>query len=230
MPSEHPSERMANSSYASNVFSITAVEQLHLLPPGTQMYRIAEWFQANLLSGAELNDLLSRWWPKGGYANEIGYERAAEVFRFAGFVRETNQSTRPTTEVRVFRGTTYGAETGLSWSLEYEVAAWFANRYTDRGEPGILCSALVAPHQILGSFDSDNLREAELVIDPETLVVQEMNIADASSPAVQIAALKRMIKTVSFVLPQSHSGPAWIHAKSDGIVSLNHAFPSVEGK
>lgn len=68
--------------------------------------------------------------------------------------------------------TSYNADNvkALSWSLDYEKAAWFAHRF---GEEGKVYEAQIAKEHIFAYFNSRN--EQEVIVDPKHLI----NTSDA---------------------------------------------------
>lgn len=93
-------------------------------------------------------------------------ERAREMFRMARFTMSPDIPS----PVRVWRGTTgrtlQQAREGLCWTLDRDVACWFATLYDDR-EPGdpIVVTTVIKREQILFFDDDDGLHEGEVVLD-----------------------------------------------------------------
>lgn len=75
--------------------------------------------------------------------------------------------------VTVYRGvTSFNAENikALSWTIDYEKAAWFAHRF---GEEGKVYEAQIAKEHIFAYFNSR--KEQEVIVDPKHLI----NISEA---------------------------------------------------
>ena len=79
--------------------------------------------------------------------------------------------------VTVYRGvTSYNAENvkALSWTLNYDIAVWFAHRF---GEDGTVYEAQVAKKYILALFNSNS--EQEVIVDPQHLIeISEAQVMD----------------------------------------------------
>lgn len=72
-------------------------------------------------------------------------------------------------EVTIYRGvTSYNADNvkALSWTLDYDKAEWFANRFNE--ENGTVYEAQIERSHILAYFDRRN--EFEIIVDPEYLI------------------------------------------------------------
>ena len=70
--------------------------------------------------------------------------------------------------VTVYRGvTSYNADNikALSWTLDYDKAEWFANRF---GEEGIVYEAEIEKSHILAFFNRRN--ESEVIVNPKYLM------------------------------------------------------------
>lgn len=67
--------------------------------------------------------------------------------------------------VTVYRGLQRNSKLkGMSWTLDLEVAKWFANRF---GHNGLVYQAMVQKKDILAYFDGRN--EKEIIVDPKRL-------------------------------------------------------------
>lgn len=72
-------------------------------------------------------------------------------------------------EVRVYRGVTPGHNPkGLSWTLNYEKAAWFSRRFETENEKGYILTAIANKKDILAYFNTRN--EDEVVCDTKKLI------------------------------------------------------------
>jgi len=90
---------------------------------------------------------------------------AVELFRRAGFVRDT-RNRLPGGALTIFRGVSSPRHRlGLSWTLDLDVARFFAQRY--RSEPGPVYAAELDSTDALAYFASRD--EAEVIVDPQTL-------------------------------------------------------------
>lgn len=70
--------------------------------------------------------------------------------------------------VTIYRGvTSYNADNikALSWTLDYDKAEWFANRF---GEEGTVYEAEIVKSHILAYFSRRN--ESEVIVDPKYLI------------------------------------------------------------
>jgi hypothetical protein len=189
---QDPREILAQSKWSNSAFTESSTSELPQYPAHTQLIRIAQWFEQETLSSEELNSLLARWWTTGGYAADIGNKLAIEMFRFAGFVGQTELTRPPTQAIELYRGAPIGRELGLSWSFDRDVAAWFSRLAISMGMEGILCATSVGPHQVLGVFDGST--ENEAAIDTCMLDHSKIRTISGHTIEVEILANERMIK------------------------------------
>lgn len=78
-------------------------------------------------------------------------------------------------EFVVYRGVAVGRNPdGLSWTMNYDKAEWFANRFTSHGqEAGYVFKAIAKKEDVLAYFNTRG--EEEIVINPKTLTnIQKM--------------------------------------------------------
>jgi hypothetical protein len=87
------------------------------------------YVQVDRKDGANCAELLQSLWPdfEGGLSRE-NRRLITNAFRLAGFVSDTPDKNRPTTTMRLYRGSTPSRRSGLSWTESLERARWFANR------------------------------------------------------------------------------------------------------
>lgn len=142
---------------------IALYERPHRLSTLIQLYRF------DLISPAELNELLSEWWTDTEFPHTQQH-RLVEIFREAGFV--SDERPRPTESLTIYRGQREGDPPGMSWTLSLGRARWFAKRWKKDGEKGVVLAVHIPPDVILGLFDRRN--EEEVVVDPLDLLKYEV--------------------------------------------------------
>ncbi len=174
-------------------FEPAFIEQMGLLSHSERLPLILEWYSQGDLSQEELNRLVSESWTHGGYAADQGWEESdwVELFNDAGFVTDTPGWERPSEPLTIHRGSRLGGERGMSWSTDWDTAAWFARRLHDHGTPAVLLSATIAPAYVLGAFEGRG--ESEVLIDPAGLDGVEIQTIDAASPEVRAGFERRLV-------------------------------------
>ena len=172
-------------------FESALIDQMIQLSHYERLPLILEWYSRGDLSPDDLNRLLSDNWTHGGYAADQGWETSdwVELLEWAGFVTDTSGWKRPSEPLWIHRGARLGGERGMSWSTDWDTAAWFARRLHDHGTPAVLVSATIAPGFILAAFDDRN--EHEVVIDPAGLDGVEIRTIDAASSEVRAGFERR---------------------------------------
>ena len=118
---------------------------------------------AGELTGERLRTLLADWWCMGEGHSICGTGRLVKLFQDAGFVTDTAGVGPPAGELTVYRGVTAGGNRRrLSWTLEPDIAAWYARRYALIHGRGAVLAAEVSPRHVLGIFHGR--QEAEAVV------------------------------------------------------------------
>lgn len=144
-----------------------------------------EFFDAisEYLSSYDFSRLLVNVWVKSDYANlnrNVSKKKMLQYFKQADpniLMNEDELKTFLSLEdnVTIYRGvTSYNRHNikALSWTLNFQTAKWFADRYE---ENGTVYSANIDKRHIYAYFDSN---EEEVIVDPKYLT----NIAQATTP------------------------------------------------
>ena len=132
-------------------------------------------FAKDDLSKDDFSELLADAWIRSENPNSdanLSSRELVSMFRSADKhllmdESEINQLYNMDDIVTVYRGVTPVHEKNvkaLSWTLDYETACWFANRF---GQEGTVYEATIAKEHILALFNSRN--ESEVIVDPRYL-------------------------------------------------------------
>ena len=137
-----------------------------------RLQMLAEWYADGILDLPDLQKLLPEVWVNSEYP--VGATGQSEwlitLFRAAGFYSD-NGWAAPKVPMPVYRG---GHSEGMAWTLDKQVATFFAKRFQDGTS---LYSAIAPPEAILAIF-MDARGESEVVVDPDYLTeVQELALA-----------------------------------------------------
>ena len=130
---------------------------------------------ANYLSQKDLSEILSGAWLNTECPNmdqNLSQRQKLALFQAADPIYLMDESEREKLErleeeVTVYRGvTSYTAKNirALSWTLDYETAAWFAHRYKEEGK---VYEARINKEHIYALFNSRG--EWEVIVDPKYL-------------------------------------------------------------
>jgi len=130
---------------------------------------------ANYLSQKDLSEILSGAWVNTECPNmdqNLSQRQKLALFQAADPIYLMDESEREKLErleeeVTVYRGvTSYTAKNirALSWTLDYETAAWFAHRYKEEGK---VYEARINKEHIYALFNSRG--EWEVIVDPKYL-------------------------------------------------------------
>lgn len=142
-------------------------------------------FSQPYLSKEDFSSILVDAWMKSEYANRdanVSKERLVSMFKQADRAKlmsdmERTQLDALADPVTVYRGVTaYNAENirALSWTLDYDIAVWFAHRF---GEDGMVYQAQIKKEHIFALLTGRN--ESEVVLDPKYLedIVQGLDLS-----------------------------------------------------
>lgn len=141
-------------------------------------------FASPYLSREDFSKILSSAWMQSENPNcdpNVGQRKLIAMFKDADpdvlmDEDERKELDAMDTPVTVYRGvTSYNADhvRAMSWTLDYEVAKWFAHRY---GEDGTVYQAQIDKEHILALFNGRN--ESEIIVDSRYLI----DIEPAESP------------------------------------------------
>ena len=77
----------------------------------------------------------------------------------------------PKNDINIYRGY-YGDEhqDGISWTLSYDKASWFAKRFAGESNKPLVAEAVCDKEDILAYFD--NRKEEEIIIDSEKVIIR----------------------------------------------------------
>jgi hypothetical protein len=142
-------------------------QEMLLIPRGDRLWTIFEAFEEGVLTPARLNTLLVDWWVSIEFPMKLlGKQRLVRMFRFAGFVTDTEGITAPTEPLTVYRGADIAARYGLAWTTNEAIAAWFARRHSWMFPQSRqrLYTVTIAPRHVLGILQGRN--EAEVIVNP----------------------------------------------------------------
>jgi len=158
---------------------------------GNRIGRIVYWYMGGALTEERLRTLLATWWASGEGHSTYGTGRLVAVFQAAGFVTDTAGVGPPAGELTVYRGVTAGRNRRrISWTLEPDIAAWFARRYALMDGRGAVLAAEVSPRHVLGIFHER--QEAEVVVNWRGLRnIREVERVDRPSEHRPAAAATR---------------------------------------
>jgi len=144
------------------------------------------------LSKKDFSEILSDAWMRSEYPSydpDVSQQEQLAMFHAADPAALMNEDEYEhfcslEDPVTVYRGVTpYNADNikALSWTLNYDTAAWFAHRF---GESGTVYEAQIAREHILAYLDGRS--EQEVIVDPEYLMdiseTQEMGDGLSLSP------------------------------------------------
>lgn len=140
------------------------------------------------LSREDFSKILSCAWIESENPNcdpNVGQRKLISMFKDAApdvLMDETEREELNALEdpVTVYRGvTSYNADhvRAMSWTLNYDVAKWFAHRF---GEEGTVYQAQINKEHILALFNGRN--ESEIIVDPQDLI----GIEPAESPGFEL--------------------------------------------
>lgn len=132
-------------------------------------------FSEPYLSKEDFSSILADAWMMSEYANRdanVSKEQLVSMFKQADRAKlmsdmERTQLDALADPVTVYRGVTdYNAKNirALSWTLDYDTAAWFAHRF---GEDGMVYQAKIKKEHIFALLTGRN--ESEVVLDPKYL-------------------------------------------------------------
>ena len=132
-------------------------------------------FSEPYLSKEDFSSILADAWMMSEYANRdanVSKEQLVSMFKQADRTKLMNEVERTQLDaladpVTVYRGVTdYNAKNirALSWTLDYDTAAWFAHRF---GEDGMVYQAKIKKEHIFALLTGRN--ESEVVLDPKYL-------------------------------------------------------------
>jgi len=150
-----------------------------------QPYQLAVlYFIGNQLDTETYSGLLAMCWTSTEFPHQAGVARLVEMFKKADkhyLIEEDDYRvfSKLPLNVTVYRGVRTDKKhtiRGLSWSLDYSTARWFANRFG--GDPEVY-SAKINIKNVFAYFGGRN--EAELVVNPRCL----KEIREVTSPPKQ---------------------------------------------
>ena len=148
-----------------------------------------DWYLDGELRPEELAELILRVWSSAEFpALTLGTEMWTILFEAAGFV--TDGPSLPDGPIRMYRGASPKTARGMSWTVDPDRAAWFANRLRNLGYDGRVWTALAPAAAILGfvGFRDHDRGEEEVILNVdaywEDLDVHEVDDrSDAPSAA-----------------------------------------------
>jgi len=110
-----------------------------------------------------LNKLLVRWWESIELPSGFPQRRVVGMFRWAGFVTDSKVPLKNRTSV-IYRGATSRYRFGLCWTLDIEIARFFAHTYRRRSPGGLVYRAKINHDNVLGYITCRD--EQEVIVDP----------------------------------------------------------------
>lgn len=144
-------------------------------------YRLPEldrMYSEGILTEAQTRRQLAWVWSNIEFPHQYG-DMPLDLFRAVGFTHDIEVADRPKKNAHlhrasdilewktapIFRGQRHGDPYGISWTLDRDMAIWFASRLRRAGEVPLLVSGTVARPRTLGYFTGRG--EAEIVVAPE---------------------------------------------------------------
>lgn len=129
-------------------------------------------------------ELLIAGWIDCEFPSRCGAGRGdlIRAFRAIGYWTDAFDDKPPSMPIEVFRGAgVREARDGMSWTMDFSRAEWFANRWrTDGDPPGWVWRASVEPGGVLAILTAGN--ESEVVLDPARLTgIEERSLAGPSA-------------------------------------------------
>lgn len=109
----------------------------------------------------------------------VGRDELIRAFRSIGYWTDAFDDEPPSMPIEVFRGAgVREARDGMSWTMDFSKAEWFANRWrTDDETGGWVWRASAEPGGVLAIVTGRN--ESEVVLDPARLTgIEERNLAE----------------------------------------------------
>ncbi len=108
--------------------------------------------------------------------------------------------------VTVYRGVNpFNKASGLSWTLDRDVAHWFANRFSVIG-PGYVIRGTVLRHRILALFD--RRKESEVVVPPKYIYARSYEQADLEACARRMEVSRLAWTAGSAISPEKDATAA----------------------
>jgi hypothetical protein len=139
-----------------------------------RMIKVAEWLGMDGgMSDHELRDILPFLWMDTEFPHQFE-DLPHSFFQRTGYVSDTE--TRLQGLLTVYRGCTQ-SDLGLSWTLDFERAKWFASRFADDMDSRYIFRAQIHADEIWGYFEDRN--EKEVVVNPACLRHLERGEIDA---------------------------------------------------
>jgi hypothetical protein len=130
-------------------------------------FHLLEWWEDGYLDGDDLREVIRTAWDMPEFpARYLPVSQWLAMFREAGFTSST--APRPTEPMTLYRGCDRGHQRGMSWTSDFDTAAWFAMRGFNAWPT--VYRAVVQPHAILAICDEpDGRNEHEVIVNPHTL-------------------------------------------------------------
>lgn len=131
---------------------------------------LVEWLDDGRLPFDDLHRVITDVWSMAEWpASALGIDVWVELFSVCGFVSDDGQP-RPTEAVVAYRGATLKHASGMSWTIDFDRAVWFAQRARNAGLEAFVFRREIPPAAILAICGMERGRnEREVVVDPEVL-------------------------------------------------------------
>ena len=185
------------------------------------------------LDGPKYWDLLSAIWSDSENLWQIGYRQIKKALSFYPEHRDHFMDEREKVflqslpdQIRVFRGHQRWNQKGFSWTLAYNIAVWFGNRYALPGYDNKVkvSEGVVRKSDIVGLVFGRN--EMEVVVDPRHL--SGLKVMQPISRSEELAQLKRELVSQFQLRGRTDHGPDhWDKVHRNG-VELCQLVPSAD--
>lgn len=132
------------------------------------------FFARDVLTTDEFTGLLRDGWMATEFPHQSGVRRMLSLFKRADKSKLMNKEEKEFYDslpkiVTIYRGL-QGAKSpvrGISWTLDFEKAKWFASRWKTVVRPGNVVTAMIHKDHIFAYFQDRN--ESEIIVNPDFL-------------------------------------------------------------
>lgn len=155
----HEKKKYLEECMAANRFH----DALWLYERPYRLTTLHEWWTTGTITKDQLREILPHAWMDTENSEEV-QDISLEMFEAVEFVSDTD-TTRPTGELIVYRGTQKKEEVGIEWSLRCDVAEWFARRWVRPTTQSWVTTAKVKGEHVLAYLTSR--AEEEIIVNPK---------------------------------------------------------------